>query len=339
MKKILMVYLVCIFSAVVYAQEYSFNIMDGINEALRIVEVAYKSGAEEKDRYHFEKARAYSDVSVYLASEQDGIGSKMFAIKSMSSASKALGGLKGLDNLDIVENKELEKASGLSLREINERLRYLRENKGDNCAPQELARAEVAYDALVYEIKKEKINQIAFMKFYNDAVNSSLIAQEKLRSAIDNKLECYTGKVEVPKAELQKEYQTTKEEERPKEKAPKEEPLMVTARIHFDFDRYNIKRDYIPLLNEVVKTLKENPNVRVRIEGYTDNIGTKAYNDKLALKRAKAVKDYLVKHGIEESRIDTVGFGKERYIAENRTSIGRFTNRRADFIILRLSSQ
>ncbi len=77
----------------------------------------------------------------------------------------------------------------------------------------------------------------------------------------------------------------------------------------------------------------------MRIEGYTDSIGTKAYNDKLALKRAKSVKDYLVKHGIPADRIEMVGYGKEKYIATNKTSIGRLTNRRADFIILRLSSQ
>ncbi|QWK19714.1 MAG: OmpA family protein [Hydrogenobacter thermophilus] len=334
MRKTLMAYLLGL--TIAYAQQYNFNIMDGINETLRVVEVAYKSGAEEKDIYHFEKARAYSDVSMFLASEQDGIGSKMFAIKSMNSASKALGGLKGLDSLNLLSHQEFEKLTGLSIAEVNERLMYLRENKGESCAPKELAKAEVAYDALVYEASKEQINQMVLLKLYNDAVNNSLLAKEKLDSAIESKLECYTGKVELPVA-LKEEPK--EQEEKVEKKLPQEEPLMVSARIHFDFDKYSIKREYIPLLNEVVKALKENPHVRVRIEGYTDSIGSKAYNDRLALKRAKAVKDYLVKHGIEESRIDTVGFGKERYIASNETAIGRFTNRRADFIILRLSSQ
>ncbi len=317
------------------AQEYNFNVLDGINESLRIIEVAYKSGAEEKDRYHFGKARAYSDISMYLASEQDGIGSKIFAIKSMNSASKALSGLKGVDPMEFIPDDKFEKLTGLSLKEVNERLQYIRENKGENCAPDELAKAEAYYEALSYEVNKEKPNRLVLIKLYNDVVNNSFSAHEKLKSAMDNKLECYTGMTQIVKAE----EEMPKEEEKPKEVLPKEEPLMVIARIHFDFNRYSIKKEYIPLLNQVVKTLKENPNVRVRIEGYTDDIGSKAYNDRLALKRAQAVKDYLVKHGIEESRIETVGFGKEKYIADNKTPIGRFTNRRADFIILRLSSQ
>jgi outer membrane protein OmpA-like peptidoglycan-associated protein len=321
------------------AQDYSFNVLDGINESLRVVEVAYKSGAEEKDRYHFEKARAYSDISMYLASEQDGIGSKIFAIKSMNSASKALGGLKGIDPVEFIGDDRFEKLTGLSLKEVNERLQYIRENKGESCAPDELAKTEAYYDALFYEINKEKVNRVVLMKLYNDVVNNSFSAQEKLRSAIDGKLECYTGKVEVPQTPQEQPQQVQEQAQKPEEKLPKEEPLMVVARIHFDFDKYNIKRDYIPMLNEVVKALKENPNINVRIEGYTDNIGSKAYNDKLALKRAQAVKNYLVKHGIQESRIQVVGFGKEKYIADNKTPIGRFTNRRADFIILRLSSQ
>lgn len=315
-----------------YAEQYNFNVLDGLNESIRVVEAVYKSGAGEKDRYHYEKTKAYSRISMFLASEPDMIGSKIFVIKSMNSASKALTGTKTIDPIEFIEKE----AFNLDIKELNSRLQYLRENKGESCAPEELAKAEAYYDALSYEVKKEKPNQIALEKFYNDTINSSILAEEKLKSAIESGLECYTGKKllpEVAKAEEEKPTEETKKEEL------KEEPLMVTARIHFDFDRYNIKREYMPLLNEVIKTLKDNPNVRVRIEGYTDSIGTKAYNDKLALKRAKSVRDYLVKHGIPADRIEMVGYGKEKYIATNRTPIGRLTNRRADFIILRLSSQ
>jgi outer membrane protein OmpA-like peptidoglycan-associated protein len=114
---------------------------------------------------------------------------------------------------------------------------------------------------------------------------------------------------------------------------------MVRARMHFDFNKANIKKEYIPLLKEVAKVLKENPNINLRIEGYTDDIGTKAYNQKLALKRAMAVKDFLVKEGIQPERIQVVGFGKEKYIAENTTPIGRLTNRRAEFIVIQVPTQ
>ncbi|MFN3813007.1 MAG: OmpA family protein [Aquificaceae bacterium] len=333
MKKHMLISLGWIFisASLSYADQYNFNTLDGLNESIRVVEAAYKSGAGEKDKYHFEKTKAYSRISMFLASELDMIGSKIFAIKSMNSASKAIIGTKTIDPIELVED---DPTFSLNIKELNSRIEYLRGNKGESCAPEELAKAEAYYDALSYEIKKEKQDQIALKKFYNDTLNSSILAEEKLKSAIESGLECYTGKEYLPEV-------AKAEEETPKpvEEAKKEEPLMITARIHFDFDRYNIKREYMPLLNEVAKTLKDNPNIRVRIEGYTDSIGTKAYNDKLALRRAESVKGYLVKQGISKDRIEIVGYGKEKYIATNKTQIGRLTNRRADFIILRLSSQ
>jgi outer membrane protein OmpA-like peptidoglycan-associated protein len=118
-----------------------------------------------------------------------------------------------------------------------------------------------------------------------------------------------------------------------------EEPLTVRARIHFDFNKADIKKEYIPLLKEVAKALKENTNINLRIESYTDDISTKAYNQKLALKRAMAVKDFLVKEGIKPEGIQVVGLGKERYIAESTTPIGRLTNRRAEFIVIQVPTQ
>ncbi|MFN3947423.1 MAG: OmpA family protein, partial [Aquificaceae bacterium] len=55
--------------------------------------------------------------------------------------------------------------------------------------------------------------------------------------------------------------------------------------------------------------------------------------------RAQAVRDYLIRAGISADRIEVVGFGKERYIADNKTSIGRFTNRRAEFIVIQVPGQ
>jgi len=323
-------------SFVIFAQSYDFNTLEGLNESLRVIEIAYRAGASEKDPYHYEKARAYSKVSMYLASEEDTIGSKIFAIKSMNSASKSLSDAKGLDPIEFYTqyNNPL-----INLTELNEKLLFVRENKGDKCAPIELAKAEASYEGLTYEVKKEKPNSILVLKLYNDAINNTLVAYEKVRSAMEDKLECYVGRAEIPIVRTEEQRAEEKPREEAQKPLPTEEPLLVRARVHFDFNKANIKKEYIPLLNEVVKTLKENPNIRVRIEGYTDDIGSKAYNDKLALQRAKAVKDYLVKNGIEESRIEVVGFGKEKYIADNETPIGRFTNRRADFVVISVPVQ
>lgn len=76
-----------------------FRVSEGIAESQRLIEVACKAGGREKSPYHFEKARAYRDLSVLFASEMEEISSKVFAIKSMNSASKSIESSAELDKL------------------------------------------------------------------------------------------------------------------------------------------------------------------------------------------------------------------------------------------------
>ncbi len=323
---------------------FAFRVTQGIDEAQRAVVKAFQVGARDKAPYLYAKAKGYKEVSAILASEADDVGSKVFAIKTMNLASKAItAAFVGAEELTSIDAPP--KAKGefqlVDLEEIRDRLEFLRNNRGMNCSPKELGRAEAFYDALVYELSKEEPNSALVLRFYNEANTVSRIAESKLKVAMENELECYTGVKKVVEAPPPPPEKPPKVVEKPKEKKPKlvEEPLKITARIHFDFDKYNIKREYIPILNEVVKTLKENPFVKVRIEGYTDIIGPKEYNVRLAYKRAMSVKNYLVKHGIPEEKIEIVGFGKERFIATNETSIGRLTNRRVEFIVIRIQEE
>jgi len=68
--------------------------------------------------------------------------------------------------------------------------------------------------------------------------------------------------------------------------------------------------------------------------GYTDSIGGDAYNLRLSERRADAVKEYLVKHGVDGARIQTSGRGKADPVADNATEKGRFQNRRVEILIL-----
>jgi outer membrane protein OmpA-like peptidoglycan-associated protein len=86
---------------------------------------------------------------------------------------------------------------------------------------------------------------------------------------------------------------------------------------------------------EIVKTLlKENPNVKIQIDGYTDNDGDAQYNLQLSRARADNIKKILVQSGIAASRITTNGFGASRPITDNTTGAGRKLNRRTTFTIL-----
>jgi outer membrane protein OmpA-like peptidoglycan-associated protein len=321
------------------AQQMDFRVSEGIAESQRLIEVAYKAGGREKSPYHFEKARAYRDLSVLFASEMEEISSKIFAIKSMNSASKSIEGSAELDKLSEPELPSEEVKPTMDLKALYADLQKIREEKAFSCAPKELANAEAYYEGLAHELSKERAKASLVQSLYNGFLSNYLLAKEKVDVAKRESLVCYTGKVELPVAQAEPQEPVVQKPVEPQEPAKVEEPLMVRARMHFDFNKADIKKEYIPLLKEVAKVLKENPNINLRIEGYTDDIGTKAYNQKLALKRAMAVKDFLVKEGIEPERIQVVGFGKEKYIAENTTPIGRLTNRRAEFIVIQVPTQ
>ncbi len=352
--KRLSILLLLISSTFLFAQDLSnIRLLEGINQVQRRIELAKKEEADKKDPYHFEKARASRDVANLLASEMDEVGSRLFMVKSFNALSKTASEKVALDSIEFITQEETkkvkeeegskmrveyEKALGIDINSLNSALRYARENKALSCAPAELARAEVYYDAMAYELSKPQPSVTRVVNFYEKAQIELKNAIQKVNIAREGNLECYTGKPFVPElAEAEQVELPPAPASMPAQ--PQEEPLMVTARVHFDFGKHSIKREYIPLLNEVVKTLKENPNVKVRIEGFTDNIGPKAYNDRLSLRRAQAVRDYLIEAGIPADRIEVAGFGKERYIADNTTPIGRLTNRRAEFIIIQVPGQ
>src|SRR5262249_28294747 len=80
--------------------------------------------------------------------------------------------------------------------------------------------------------------------------------------------------------------------------------------VHFDFDRYSLRPEATRALDEAIRTLQENPDLRIEVEGHTCNIGTAEYNLALGERRASAVRDYLTSRGISASRLNTVSYGE-----------------------------
>ncbi len=80
--------------------------------------------------------------------------------------------------------------------------------------------------------------------------------------------------------------------------------------------------------------MKAVPAMKVQIAGYTDSVGSDAYNRQLSQKRADAVRTYLIDKGIEDNRVSARGYGKESPIADNGTDDGRAENRRVEFVVL-----
>ena len=111
--------------------------------------------------------------------------------------------------------------------------------------------------------------------------------------------------------------------------------LSMPELVLFDFNKYEVKNKVKGSLNTLAKALEENPDIRIKIDGYTDFIGSEGYNLDLSVKRAKSIKNYLVDKGVKTSNISIEGYGKQNPIANNATAAGRAKNRRVEFIISR----
>ncbi|MCK5831692.1 MAG: OmpA family protein [Methylococcales bacterium] len=96
----------------------------------------------------------------------------------------------------------------------------------------------------------------------------------------------------------------------------------------FDFDKATIKAGSEGVFANAIKVLSMNPQLTVEIQGHTDSKGSEKYNQQLSERRAKSVKQYLVTHGIEASRLTTKGFGESSPMTSNDTKEGRAHNRR-----------
>jgi outer membrane protein OmpA-like peptidoglycan-associated protein len=103
--------------------------------------------------------------------------------------------------------------------------------------------------------------------------------------------------------------------------------------VHFDFDRYSLRPEAVRALDEAIRTLQENPALRIEIEGHTCNIGTAEYNLALGERRAGAVREYLASRGIGADRLRTVSYGEERPKHDNAREETRRLNRRAALVV------
>jgi len=108
----------------------------------------------------------------------------------------------------------------------------------------------------------------------------------------------------------------------------------VLNNIFFDTGKWELREKSKTELNELIRFMQDNPQVRGEISGHTDNVGEKKANQELSLKRAKSVYDYLVQNGIEPQRLTYKGYGDTQPAAPNDTEENRQRNRRIEFKIL-----
>lgn len=112
------------------------------------------------------------------------------------------------------------------------------------------------------------------------------------------------------------------------------EKVTYSADAFFDFDKAVVKPEGKKSLDELVAKFKDMDTEVIVAVGHTDSIGSDAYNQKLSVRRAEAVKAYMVSKGIDSKRIYTEGKGEKQSVASNATKEGRAKNRRVEIEVV-----
>lgn len=113
------------------------------------------------------------------------------------------------------------------------------------------------------------------------------------------------------------------------------EKTYVLSNIQFEFNSYKLMQSSFYQLDDVVKYLTENPDIRIRLDGHTDDVGSDGYNNTLSRQRAGSVAIYLRSQGVDEKRIITRGYGKQKPLVNDTTEEARKVNRRVEVTFTR----
>jgi outer membrane protein OmpA-like peptidoglycan-associated protein len=109
--------------------------------------------------------------------------------------------------------------------------------------------------------------------------------------------------------------------------------LELKEKLYFAWDQAKLEDASFPVLDEVVRALKDNKSFRVQIEGNADSTGPEEHNQTLSEDRAQAVLDYLVAHGVAKDRLGSKGLSSSKPLDTNATAAGRENNRRVEFVV------
>jgi peptidoglycan-associated lipoprotein len=121
-----------------------------------------------------------------------------------------------------------------------------------------------------------------------------------------------------------------------KEETPKYiEERGLFGDIQFDYDKYDIRPDAKPILQNVASWLIKNTSAKILVEGHCDERGTNEYNLALGDRRAKAARDYLIALGIASNRIEMLSYGEEKPLCKESAEECWTKNRRVHFVILK----
>ena len=115
---------------------------------------------------------------------------------------------------------------------------------------------------------------------------------------------------------------------------PEDREALKADTIHFEYDSAVVKPAEHSKVTAVADYLKSNPSNAVKVEGHCDERGTDEYNRSLGERRAQAIREELVKAGVDAGRVDTVSFGRDRPVDTGHSDAAHRKNRRGEFVAL-----
>jgi outer membrane protein OmpA-like peptidoglycan-associated protein len=266
----------------------------------------------------------------------DAAGAERYAADTMATAKTALRNAEGLDTKKSDRKQTITFAREAVQSAEDARLITIRKIKAEDEAAQLKARQDAEQAAQQAQLAAQRAQAAADQQAAQRAQADAAAAEAEARAQ-----RAREEQQAATQAAQQATQQTEQMRERLKEQLSQVLQTTETARglivnmsdVLFDFNKYTLKGDAQVKLAKVSGILLAYPNLKLQVEGYTDNIGSDDYNQKLSEERAHTVRDFLVAQSVPDTSITAEGYGKSNPIADNSTNSGRAQNRRVQLVV------
>jgi len=273
----------------------------------------------------------------------DAAGAEQYATDTMATAKTALQNAEGADEHKGDRKEVITFAREAVQTAEDARLITIRKIKAEDDAAQLKARQDAEQSAQQSQLAAQ---QAAAQQAQAEAAAQDAAAREAqaraARAAAEAQAQQAQQQAQLAQQQAQQAAQQTAQmRERLRAQLSAVLQTQETARglivnmsdVLFDFNKFTLKPEAREKLAKVSGILIAYPDLKVQVEGYTDNIGSDDYNQKLSEERASAVRDYLAGQSVQQGNITAQGYGKADPIADNSTNSGRAQNRRVQMVV------
>ena len=280
----------------------------------------------------------------------DAGGASKYAADTMATARNDLQNAQDMDKHKGDRKQEVTYAREAVQAAEDARIITIRKLKEEDDAAQRQARADAEHAAqqaqqTAQAEAERRVQAEAQQREAQERADQARLAQEQADAQRQQAEQQRQQAEQERERALQQVQQATQQAEQMREQLKQQLNAVLQTRetarglivnmndVLFGFNKYNLKPEAREKLAKVSGILLAYPNLKLQVEGYTDNIGSDEYNQKLSEERANTVRDYLVSQSVQPAVITAEGYGKTHPIADNSTSSGRAENRRVQLVV------